>query len=247
MNTLATYLLLSKDITKWQKMTAAEPMVAAQTKYYQAHIGSVKTAKDFVNNYQLFSYALNAYGLGDQVYAKAMFQKVLEQGTSSSKSLAYTLHDPRILALAKTFNFATNGASTTQSTAVQSGVVNQYVEQTLETNEGQSEPGVELALYFQQHATSVSDVYGILADKKLLKVVQTALGISSLTSAEPIDTQAKLISSKLNVADFQDPKKLQSFIKRFAAMYDINNSSSASSGGAGFSASLISSWQGVKF
>ncbi len=247
MSTLGTYLDISNNIARYQKLTASEPMVAAQTKYYEANIGSVKTPQDLVNNYRLFSYVLNAYGLGDQVYAKAMFQKILEQGTGSSQDLAYTLNDPRILALAKTFNFAANGTSTTSSTAVQSGVVSQYVEQTLESDQGQSQPGVQLALYFQQHASSISSVYSILADKNLLTVVQTALGISSLTSAEPIDTQANLISSKLNIADFQDPKKLQSFIGRFAAMYDINNSSAASAGGTGFSTNLLSSMQGVKF
>lgn len=165
MSTLGTYLDISNNIARYQKLTASEPMVAAQTKYYEANIGSVKTPQDLVNNYRLFSYVLNAYGLGDQVYAKAMFQKILEQGTGSSQDLAYTLNDPRILALAKTFNFAANGTSTTSSTAVQSGVVSQYVEQTLESDQGQSQPGVQLALYFQQHASSISSVYSILADK----------------------------------------------------------------------------------
>ncbi len=62
-----------------------------------------------------------------------------------------------------------------------------------------------------------------------MTVVQTALGISSLTSAEDIDTQANLISGKLNISDFQDPKKLQTFIERFAVSYDVNNGGSTSS------------------
>jgi Protein of unknown function (DUF1217) len=57
----------------------------------------------------------------------------------------------------------------------------------------------------------------------LLTVVQTALGISPLTSAEPLDTQAHLLSKLVNISDFKNPAKLQSFIERFAAMYDSNN------------------------
>jgi hypothetical protein len=45
-------------------------------------------------------------------------------------------------------------------------------------------------------------------------------------SAQSIDTQVKLLSKVLNVADFQNPKKLQTFIARFAAMYDLNNAGS---------------------
>jgi len=228
-STLGQYLQISNNLGKWQKLTASQADVAQQTKYYQANIGNVKTPADLVNNFRLFSYVLNAYGLGDMTYAKSLFQKVLEQGTGSANDLAYTLNDSRILALAKTFDFATQGAATTSSAAVTTGVVNQYIEQTLETSQGKSDLGIQLALYFQRNAPNIKNTYQILADKNLLTVVQTALGISSLTSAENIDTQAQLISSKLNISDFQDPKKLQQFIERFSILYDVTYSGAASS------------------
>jgi hypothetical protein len=88
---------------------------------------------------------------------------------------------------------------------------------------------VQLALYFQQHAPNVSDVYGILGDKALLQVVQTTLNLSPYMSLEPIDSQYQLLSNKINVADFKDPTKLQSFISRFCAMNDYNSSSGTQS------------------
>lgn len=258
-STLSSYLQISNNLNKWQTLTASQPAVAQQTAYYQANIGNVKTPAELVNNYRLFSYVMSAYGLGDMTYAKGMIQKVLEQGTGSQSDLAYTLNNPQILALAQTFDFADNGASATSTSAVQTGVVNNYIEQTLQTNQGQSDPGVQLALYFQQNAPNITSVYSILADKNLLTVVQTALGISPLTSAENIDTQASLISGKLNISDFRDPKKLQSFIERFCALYDANNEGSTAStnsnvpdallstgsSGGGFGVSLLSSLQGI--
>ncbi len=222
-STLSTYLQISNNLPKWQSLTAAQPAVKQQTAYYKANIGNIKTPAELVGNYRLFSYVMNAYGLGDMTYAKGEIQKVLDQGTGSTRDLAYTLNNPQILAMAKTFNFTKNGASTTSSAAVQTNVVNNYIEQTLQTNEGQSNPGVQLALYFQQNAPNITSVYNILADKSLLTVVQTALGISPLTSAENIDTQANMISSRLKIADFQNPAKLQKFIERFAVLYDVNN------------------------
>ena len=262
-STLGEYLQVTNNLDRYEKITEADPIVKSQTAYYKANISSVKTPSDLVNNYRLFSYVLTAYGLGDDVNQKALFKKVLQQGTGSTSNLAYTLNDPRILALAKTFNFAANGTSTTSSTNVTNGVVNQYIEQTLETNEGQSNTGVQLALYFQRNAPNIKSVYNILADKSLLTVVQTALGISSLTSLENVDTQAKLIAKKLNISDFQDPKKLQKFIQKFCAMYDINNTSSTSSSSSssgsvlslfgsssdttGFTTTLLSKMQGIRF
>lgn len=267
-STLATYLQITNNMARYQSMTAAEPMVQGQTAYYQQNIGNAKTPSDLVNNYRLFSYVMTAYGLGDMVsYGKGEIQQVLEQGTASQSDLAYTLNNPQILALAQTFNFAANGASTTASSAVQTGVVNNYIEQQLESDQGQSDPGVQLALYFQQNASNITSAYNILGDKNLLSVVQTALGISPYTSMEDIDTQANLITTDLNDAgmsidDFQDPTKVQNFIEKFAAMYDMNNPgstssqnsdvpncllSNSSSSGSGISTSLLSSMQNIGY
>jgi hypothetical protein len=224
--TLSASQLVANHLSTWQQITASSPSVAQATKYYQANIGNVKTIADFVNNYRLFSYAMTSFGLGNMTYAKGLMQKVLEQGVTGSTSLANTLNDPRILAFAKTFNFAANGTNTTSSSAVTTGVVTNYTEQALENNQGAQDPGVQLALYFQRNAPQLTSTLGILADKNLLTVVQTALGLSPLMSAQSIDTQVNLLSKVLNVADFQNPKKLQTFIARFAAMYDLNNTGS---------------------
>jgi Protein of unknown function (DUF1217) len=105
-------------------------------------------------------------------------------------------------------------------------VINRYLENSLQTTQGHQDPWVQLALYFQQNAPNVTSICGILGDKNLLTVVQTALGISPLTSAEPIDTQANMLSALMNISDFNNPAKLLSFIERFAALYDSNNSGS---------------------
>ena len=224
MTTLNSYLLVTNNLSRWQTMTADTPTVALQTKYYQANIGKVTSIDQFLNNTRLYNYAMTAFGLGAQAsYYKGLMRQVLEQGVSGSSNLATTLDDSRILAFAQTFNFAADGASTTQSSAVQTNVVNQYINQSLDTSQGQQNPGVQLALYFQQNASGITNSYDILANKNLLTVVQTALGLSPYTSEEPIDEQAQQLSSKINFSDFQNPTKLQSFIERFCAMYDVNN------------------------
>jgi hypothetical protein len=195
----------------------------------------VKSASDLLNNTRLFDYAMTAFGLGAQLDSKGLMKKVLQQGVTSGSALANTLNNPNILAFAKAFDFAGKGSATTSSSTFVNTVVNRYVENALETNQGQQNPGVELALYFKQNAPKLTSVYGILADKNLLTVVQTALGISPYTSAEPIDTQYAMLSKQIKLADFQDPKKLQAFISRFAAMYDLNSDSAA--GGANYTGS----------
>jgi hypothetical protein len=260
-STLSTYLQISGNMTRWRNIASSEPLVKAQTAYYKQNISSIKTPKDLVNNYRLFSYAMNAFGLGDMMYAKGLIQKVLEQGTDNPKALAYTLNNPNVLALAKTFDFAAYGDAATGTEAVKTGVVDKFVQQTLESGQGTSNPGVELALYFQRNASSIKSAYNILADKKLLTVVQTTFGISEYMSYANVDTQAKLISNAVDIEDFQDPAKVKKFIQRFSALYDATNGSALQGtivpncilsdgtttvGLASFSSSLLSSMQNLK-
>jgi hypothetical protein len=264
LTTLNSYLTVENNLTRWQTMTADSPAVALQTQYYKANIGKVTSISQLLNNSRLYNYAMTAFGLGSEAsYYKGLMQKVLEQGVSSQSSLAYTLNDSRVLAFAQAFNFAANGTSTTQSSAANADVVSQFINQTLDTTQGQQNPGVQLALNFQQNASSITNAYDILANKNLLTVVQTALGISPYSSLEPIDLQAQQLTSKINFSDFQNPKKLQAFIEQFCAMYDANNfnasgsSSSSSSppanailasatGSTGFSTSLLLSIQSLQ-
>jgi hypothetical protein len=227
LNATLYYNAITKDYSKTLATTAAEPSVAQQTKYFLANIGKVKTVNDLINNSKLYTYVMTAFGLSDMMNAKGLIRQVLEGGVSNPKSLANTLNDPRYVALASAFNFASNGTGTTSSTTLQQTTVNNYVEQTLETNVGQQNQGAQMALYFQRMASSITSAYSILGNKTLLSVVQTALGLPVSMSEAPIDAQAQMITSQLNIADLQNPAKLQKFIERFTATYDSQNQAAA--------------------
>ena len=227
------------------------------TAYYEANIGAVTSIQDFVDNYRLLSYALNAYGLGDQINAKALVTQVLQGGVDNPQSLANTLPDARWRAFAAAFNFSGGGGSSASSTSAIATTASDYVEQQLESDQGAQNVGVQLALYFQRVAPTVTSEYGILADPNLLEVAQTIFGLSPATSAENLDTQAQTLSKLMPLSDLQDPTKLQQLTERFTAMYDLtygpgsgattnltvesNNSSSGQSGASAVLAGVISS------
>ncbi len=219
--TTADYLAVTQNLARYQAMTAAEPAVKTATAYYQANIGSVTSISDFVGNYRLLSYALDAYGLGDQINAKALITQVLEGGVSNPKSLANTLSDSRWKAFAAAFNFVGDGAASVSSSSTVRTTTSNFVEQQLESDQGAQDVGVQLALYFQRVAPTVTSEYGILADPNLLEVAQTIFGLSPATSATNIDAQAQTLSKLMPLSDLQDPAKLRQLTERFTAMYDL--------------------------
>ena len=251
-STTTAYLAISQNLSRYQAMTAAEPGVKTATAYYEANIGSVTSVHDFVNNYRLLSYALDAYGLGDQINSRGLITQVLEGGVSNPKSLANTLANPQWKAFATAFNFA-GGASPSSASSIQA-TTGDYVEQQLESDQGSQDVGVQLALYFQRIAPTVTSEEGILADPNLLQAAATIMGISPAAAS---DLQPQTLSELMPLSDLQDPAKLQQMTERFTAMYDYTygpgtgatsgltvdsgNSSSPQSGAGAVLASIISS------
>ena len=198
--TTSTYLSIENNLARYQKMIASEPSVKTATDYYAANIGNVKSISDLVGNYRLLSYALTAYGLGDQVNNKALVTKVLEGGYTSSKALANTLSNPNWAKFAKAFDFVGSGASSVSTTDAVSTTAANYDETKLESQEGQQDVGVQLALYFQRVAPTISSSYNVLGDKNLLEAFQTIFGVTLNTNGN-IDTNASIVSKLMPMSD----------------------------------------------
>jgi hypothetical protein len=203
-------------------MTAKEPAVKTADAYYAANIGNVKSIAEFVGNYRLLSYALDAYGLGDQVYSKALITKVLEGGVANPKSLANTLSGGKWKAFAQAFDFVSKGAGSIATGDAIQTTTHDYIEQQFESDQGKGDPGVQLAIYFQRVAPTITSAYGILADKNLLEVVQTIFGLPQETGSTNIDKEAKRLTQLLPISELKDPVKLKKLVERFTAMYDLD-------------------------
>lgn len=225
LTTAASYRMIASDMTRSLDTTAKKPDVARDTAYYLKNIGNVKSVDDFIADDRLFSYAMKAFGLKDMTYAKAFMRKVLNEGIDDPRSFANSLTDTRYRDFAETFNFKRYGETATLFQRAQQGTVDNYFRQTLEEDAGNQNEGVRLALYFKRKASSISSAYSILADRALLTVAQTALGISPAMSAADIDRQAEMIAARLDVEDLNDPAKLQKFIDRFLGLWEIANPS----------------------
>lgn len=229
LGTVSKYQQISKNIDRNLSTVSERPDIKRESDYYLANIRTVKSADEFLKNDRLYKYAMTAFGLKDMIFGKAFMRKVLTEGVDGDKSFALQLADPRFREFAEAFNFARYGAAATAFDRVQQGTVDRYLRIQLETDAGQSDEGLRLALYFQRKAPSVASVYGLMADAALYKVVQTALGLPAAYSSADVDTQAGHLKTKIDVEDFKDPVKLDNFITRFTARWQAANGPAAAS------------------
>ena len=96
---------------------------------------------------------------------------------------------------------------------------------------------------------------GSVEDAETLAVVRTALALPVDMSQADIDVQAAMITKRLNIADLKDPQKVDKFLARFSALYDLTTGGSTATGasiilggggsGVGTNTSLLSSLQSV--
>jgi hypothetical protein len=229
-----TYVAAQKGVTDRYTLTAIQngvspqnPVLQQQTDDYLKQVVDVKSIDDFLDNDTVYTYAMKAFGLDAKLGDKDFMRKILEGGVSDPNSFANQQTNKNYAAFAAAFDFAAHGEETTTYSVPEQGAVDAYMRQTMEDEAGAQNPGVQLALYFQRKASSITSAYDILADKALAKVVRTALRLPDSTAMLDIDKQASMIEDKLNVEDFQDPAKLGDFLKRFTSLYDIDNPSAA--------------------
>ena len=166
---------------------------------------------------------MKAFGLEDMTYAKAFMRKVLEEGIDDRKSFANQLADDRYRQFAETFNFKRYGETATIFSRAKEGVIADYTRQTLEEQQGSSNEGVRLALYFSRKAEEIDSVYDILADKALAQTVYTALGLPDEFAMADLDKQAAYIGERIDIEKLKDPEYVNDLMERFSTLYDLEN------------------------
>jgi hypothetical protein len=199
-----------------------------ETAYYLKTIPTITSIDGLLANDRLLDYALLAHGLEERAGDEAFLKKVLEAGPENAGALAADEdEEAKLIAFARAYNFAERGAEATTYTKAGNGAVGAYMRQTLEEDAGSQNEGVRLALYFERKASEITSWYEVLGDRALGQVVRAALGLPDAFAQADIDKQVKFFESRLDIEDFKDPEKLGRFLTRFAAMWEVNNPSSA--------------------
>jgi len=224
----AYYVAMTRSDTSQSTKDKAEAEIA----YYRSKLQTLETVDEIVSDPRLTKLLLVAEGFKASDVKPETLRQVLTSDLDDPKSFANSLNDVRLQKLAGSFNFDAKGFIETR-TAV--GVQNErgvietshlFLTQMLEEEAGEENVGARLALYFQRMAPTLNSVYEILADTALAEFIRTAMSIPAETAASDIDLQKKLIERKLDIKDLQDPEKVDIMVRRFLALYDVENSGS---------------------
>jgi hypothetical protein len=228
-NPLPALQQAERDQTKDIALEAADPVVSRDVTAFRNAVASAKTPADLLKDPSALKVLLTANGLGDQVQYTALAQQALLSDTSNTNSLAVTLPNANWKTAAQTYDFYNQGLSVIQQPSVLDSIANAYAEVTWRQSLDTTTPGLSNALTFRSEASTITSVDQILGDPVLRDVVTTALGLPLQIAVQPLMTQEKAITSRLDITKFSDPKFTESFIQRYLIAKAASSTSSTSS------------------
>jgi hypothetical protein len=112
---------------------------------------------------------------------------------------------------------AVGGPAVTSSSFI-AQVVQKYAEAQFEQVLGRSSNVLRQARYAQLQLPAITNWYSVIASPPLANVIQTVLGLPPSFGAINVDQQKQVLSQRMNLADFKDPKKLANLLNQYVAM-----------------------------
>ncbi|MFA1626714.1 DUF1217 domain-containing protein [Rhizobium mongolense] len=197
--------------------------------YFAKTMESVQSLDDFLEDDRLTGLILKSVGLDPKDYDEETLRKIFTSDPDDANSYLNTKADSKFKNLVADFNFDTAGNLTRAKLGIvqDQGALDRtqdaYLQQTLETQEGETNDGTRLALYFARKAPDITSLYSILGDKALFQVITTAYNLPSQISSMDVEKQVALLEKFVDLKDLGDSKKVDKLVKRFTAMYDIQN------------------------
>ncbi len=221
---------------------------------FSKSIVKVKTVDELLADKTLTEFILVANNIDPKTLDKTALRKAFTADPEDVKGFLNTPAGEKFKAMVNVFNFDAKGNLTTakieagQNKGARLATNDLYLHQTLESQQGASNEGVRLALYFQRKAPQVNSVYDIMSDPALYNVIKTTYSLPSSMSNMDVTRQAKMLEKLFPIKDLHDGGKVNNLLKRFSAVYDaangVNTTSAASAiltrgSGIGMSADLM--------
>ena len=177
--------------------------IVRDTDYFLANIGNVTTAEDLVSDRRLLRVALGAYGLDEDIDAKAYVRTVLEQGTIDDDALANRLSDQRYFSMAKAFGFDLSPPNTALP-SFGAETVELYRSRQFEVAVGNANTDMRLALEMNREIAALSERdisddakwFTMLGTSSMRVVFERAMGLPPEVGALDIDKQFEIFQQK---------------------------------------------------
>lgn len=223
MSATTQYRLLQGESGKNIRSVYEEnPQVQLTVERFRDELATVKTTDDVTENFTIREFIKQAFGLEQLEGQDALLNKVLTEPVNDPRSLANRLNDPRFQLVAQTLRLDL-GVEQLQDPAVVDDIVDRYLQNGYEIQQGESNGAVRQALYFERIASDVENIFQLYADQTLREVVRVVGRLPEQISQLDFEDQIRRYEAAIDVERLSDPEYIDSLVRDFLIINDTNN------------------------
>lgn len=224
LSSLVTYQKYVRDGTKIEQKFEKSADLQKDIDYFNKAVAKVKSVDDVFKDTRLVKFLAKALNLAGEEQYPGKMRRILSEKVDDKNAVMNRLSDKRYMQAAEKLRLGESGVTKLQLNGTQIDLVNAYKKAKFEDSIGQENLAVRQARYFEKFAGNSNNAYGILGDPILREVVTSTLGLPLQIAIQPVETQAKAITDRVDVRKFNDPKFRENFIKRFLNQTDMKAS-----------------------
>ena len=211
---------------------AKDPQLAREMENFAKAAAKAADVKAALRDPRILDVLLPALGLPDAVGQPGLALRALTADPTQADGLLARLPDSRWKEAAATLNLHERGIAALRDPKVQASLADGLRRMAWKSELDAGQPGIGDALLFRDRASAATNAYAVLADPVLRRVVTTALGLPQAIVVQPIETQARAITARLDLAKLQDPREVAKLAERYVVAAAGNGGTAAGASSA---------------
>ncbi len=192
-----------------------DPVVITALAQFNKAIANAKDLKSALADPRVLAVLLPGVGMADQIPYPGLAQRAL-LADPTAKTGILTQVDSRWKTAATTLGLFGKDLSALKDPTLQQTLTKNYVSYQYQKSLDAQQPGMSDALYFINNAAAqAGNVYNVMGDAILRRVVTGSLELPAELAVQPIQDQAKAITSRLPMSKLTDPQQVYKIAQRY--------------------------------
>ena len=192
-----------------------DPVIITALAQFDKALGAAKDLKSALADPRIMAVLLPAVGLGSQLGNPGLAQRALLADPEAKGGLLVRI-DQRWKKAAQMLGVFGKDISALRDPALLKTLKDNYVGYQYQKSLDARQPGMSDALYFISQAAGKSDnVYNVLGDAILRRVVTGALGLPRELAVQSVERQASAVTTRMPLTRLNDPEQVYKLAQRY--------------------------------
>lgn len=209
----AGWAFLKRTMTTQQNAFNQSADIDRKAEYFRENASGISSSEALLADRSMLSFALDAFGLGDDINNKYFIQKVLDDGILDSGALANKLSDKRYHEFSKAFGFGDFDTPNTILSTFPDEIISRFQKTQFEVAIGEQDENMRLALNFEREISKITDIetsadgrwYSVLGNPAVRAIFEKAFDLPSSIGRIDLDQQLAAFREKTG-RHFESPE-----------------------------------------